>query len=91
MKKNVIHLLEFPKNDSVFKNMSVDALDILMNIEIIFKNFLNLQKCYHEPDNFLIECNNIIRNLVFLIEKGKNSKTKYLWLYRPKPKGALLT
>ena len=81
MKKEIIYFLEFPKQNSTLNEMFNDAVDIVMNLEILFKNFLSLQKSYHEPDNFLIECNNIIRNIVFLIEKSKKSKSKYSWLY----------
>jgi len=81
MKKDILYFLEFPKSEKVFKDMSVHALDVLLNLELLFKNKLNLDKVYHEPDNFIIECNNIIRNIAFVIESGLKLKTKYPWLY----------
>jgi hypothetical protein len=81
MDKNILHFLEFPKSSQLYSSMARNALDILMNIELLFKNKLNLDRAYHEPDNFVIECNNIVRNILFIIEKSKKSKTKYLWLY----------
>lgn len=81
MKSDILHLLEFPQKNELYSLMSKNALDILLNIELLFKNKINLDKVYHEPDNFLIECNNVIRNILFIIEKSTKSKTKYPWLY----------
>jgi len=78
IKSEIINMLEFPKSSSLFQSMSTEAPDILLNIEILFKNKLNLDRAYHEPDNFIIESNNIIRNLIFLTEVAK--KNKYQWL-----------
>ena len=82
MKKDILHFLEFPASNKLYYLMAKDSIDILMNIELLFKNKLNLDKVYHEPDNFFIECNNIIRNIVFIIEKSKKSNTRYPWLYK---------
>lgn len=82
MKKDTLHFLEFPRTNKLYSLMAKDSIDILMNIEFLFKNKLNLDKAYHEPDSFFIECNNIIRNIVFIIEKSKKSSTKYPWLYK---------
>ena len=42
MKKDILHLLEFPQKNELYSSMAKDALDILMNLELLFKNKLNL-------------------------------------------------
>lgn len=78
---DVINFLSFSKSDELFREMATDSIDVLMNIELIFKNKLNLDKSFHEPAEFILESNNIVRNLAFLTEKATKSKSKYLWLY----------
>lgn len=60
--------------------MAEEAIDVLLNLELLYKNKIRLDLEYHEPDNFLLESNNLIRNAIFVIEKATKSKTQYPWL-----------
>jgi hypothetical protein len=48
IKPDVINFLSFSKSDELFREMASDSVDVLMNIELIFKNKLNLDKSFHE-------------------------------------------
>ncbi|WP_211227866.1 hypothetical protein [Spirochaeta cellobiosiphila] len=80
MNSNITHFLDFPENNKLYTEMSRKSVDLLFNIEMLYKNKNRLDFVYHEPDNFILECNNLIRNAIFLVEKANKSKTKYPWL-----------
>jgi len=77
---NIKYFLDFPRNNSIYNKMAEEAIDVLLNLELLYKNKIRLDLEYHEPDNFLLESNNLIRNAIFVIEKATKSKTQYPWL-----------
>lgn len=78
---NIKYFLGFPKNSQLYSEMASKTIDVLLNIELLFKNKIRLDSVYHEPDNFILELNNLIRNTILLVEIAKKSSTKYNWLY----------
>lgn len=76
---NIKYFLDFPKKNKLYKHMADNAIDLLINLELLFKNKIRLDFSYHEPDDFILECNNLIRNAVFLVERNKKA-SEYPWL-----------
>ena len=76
---NIKYFLDFPKRNKLYNHMANNAIDLLLNLELLFKNKIRLDFSYHEPDDFILECNNLIRNAVFLVERTKKA-SEYPWL-----------
>jgi hypothetical protein len=81
MNRNIDCILELKNSHPLFNAMSRDAIDVLFNIEILLNNKFDLDYNYHDPLKFIVNINNFIRNIDFVIEKASKLKSKYLWLY----------
>lgn len=81
MNKDITEFLELKRMNPTLTSMDTDCRDILFNLEILFDNKLDLDAKYHEPKQFVTSLNNFARNIAFIIEKAKESKSKYPWLY----------
>ena len=82
-REKIQDLLDFPSRDILFQKMLIEYPELLLNIDLLFKNKLNLARSYHDPKNFIVQCNNILSNLFFFVEfaKKQQSKQQCRWLY----------
>lgn len=81
MDKIIHRFLDLPNLQPLFTALYDEAIDVLINLEMLLENKLDLDKSYHTPKKFILNINNIIRNIMFSIEHADKAKQRYRWLY----------
>lgn len=71
-------MFELEKSSVFFEQMSAAHPTIVQNIEVVFDNGKMVDASYHQPKEFILGINNLLRAVLFFIENSvKNSPT---WL-----------
>ncbi len=60
-----------------FDRFSSEHSEIVNNIEILFENKLQLDLNYHYPKQFILSLNNVLRSLVYFVEKASKNTSKW--------------
>lgn len=61
--------------------MAKDNAEVEYYLEILFANKLELDEFYHDPNLFLIKCNNTICSIEAFLERGRKQKGKNDWYH----------
>lgn len=71
-------MFDLEKSSVFFERMHVEYPAVVQNIDIVNENKLLLDSTYHQPKQFILSLNNLLRSLLFFLENSiKNSPT---WL-----------
>jgi hypothetical protein len=74
-------IIELSKVNPIYKKMSIESPQVLINMEILIENYFDLALNYHNPKRFILTYNNIIRNIFYFIDVSKkNPLSKNTWL-----------
>jgi len=67
-------MFELEKSSLFYEQMASEHPALVQNIEIVNENRTQLDVTYHEPKKFILEINNLLRSILFLVEYSvKNS------------------
>ena len=71
-------MFELDKSSLFFEQMSSEHPALVQNIEVIYENRIQLDVTYHEPKKFILELNNLLRSVLFLIEYSVKNSPNWL-------------